>query len=213
MQEFQEQVERFETEPVVGLQQAQVVQRREEGLTNKSVSSATKTTSDIIKENVFTYFNGIFLILAILLIAVGSFRDLTFLIVITANSVIGIIQELHAKRVLDDLTLVGRAKVTAVRDGVRVEVDSEELVLDDMVILSAGCQIPADAIVQRGSVSVNESLLTGESDEIVKRPGDELLSGSFIVSGECIARLEQVGTDSYSLRCRRPNPKRANSQR
>ncbi len=197
MQEFQEQVERFETEPVVGLQQAQVVQRREEGLTNKSVSSATKTTSDIIKENVFTYFNGIFLILAILLIAVGSFRDLTFLIVITANSVIGIIQELHAKRVLDDLTLVGRAKVTAVRDGVRVEVDSEELVLDDMVILSAGCQIPADAIVQRGSVSVNESLLTGESDEIVKRPGDELLSGSFIVSGECIARLEQVGADSY----------------
>lgn len=196
MQQSGNQVERFETEAIVGLREAQVLQRQEEGLTNRSVSSATKTTSDIVKENVFTYFNGIFLILAILLITVGSFRDLTFLIVITANSVIGIIQELHAKKVLDELTLVGRAKVTALRDGVRVEVDSEELVLDDMVILSAGCQIPADAIVQRGSVSVNESLLTGESDEIVKRPGDELLSGSFIVSGECIARLDQVGADS-----------------
>lgn len=200
MRELQERTKRFETDPVVGLQQEQVLQRQEEGLVNRSVSSATKTTSDIIKENVFTYFNAIFLILAILLIAVGSFRDLTFLIVITANSVIGIIQELHAKKVLDDLSLVGRAKVTTIRDGARVEVDSEELVLDDMVILSAGCQIPADAVVQRGSVSVNESLLTGESDEIVKRPGDELLSGSFIVSGECIARLEKVGADSYISR-------------
>ena len=187
----------METDPVVGLQEQQVLQRQEEGLTNKNVASATKTTSDIIKENVFTYFNGIFLVLAILLIMVGSFRDLTFLIVITANSVIGIVQEIHAKKVLDDLSLVGRAKVTAIRNGARVELDSEELVLDDMVVLSAGCQIPADAILQRGSVSVNESLLTGESDEIVKRPGDELLSGSFIVSGECIARLDQVGADSY----------------
>lgn len=161
MQQSENQVERFVTEPVVGLREEQVLQRHAQGLTNHSVSSATKTTSDIVKENIFTYFNGIFLILAILLITVGSFRDLTFLIVITANSVIGIIQELHAKKVLDDLTLVSKAKVTALRDGVRVEVDSEELVLDDMVILSAGCQIPADAIVQRGSVSVNESLLTG----------------------------------------------------
>lgn len=197
MQQSNNQVERFVTEPIVGLREEQVLQRHAQGLTNHSVSSATKTTSDIVKENIFTYFNGIFLILAILLITVGSFRDLTFLIVITANSVIGIIQELHAKKVLDDLTLVGRAKVTALRDGVRVEVDSEELVLDDMVILSAGCQIPADAIVQRGSVSVNESLLTGESDEIIKRSGDELLSGSFIVSGECIARLDRVGAESY----------------
>lgn len=197
MQDFQNPVERVETDPVVGLHEIQVQERREAGLTNASVSSATKTTSDIIKENVFTYFNGIFLVLAILLIAVGSFRDLTFLIVITANSVIGILQELHAKKVLDELSLVGRAKVTVIRDGARVAVDSEELVLDDMVILSAGCQIPADAVVQRGSVSVNESLLTGESDEIVKRAGDELLSGSFIVSGECIARLDHVGADSY----------------
>lgn len=197
LKEIKRHVERFQTDPVVGLQEQQVQQRFAEGLVNQSVSSATKTTSDIIKENVFTYFNAIFLILAILLIAVGSFRDLTFLIVIIANAVIGIIQELHAKKVLDDLTLVGRAKVTVVRGGARVELDSEELVLDDMVLLSAGCQIPADAVVQRGSVSVNESLLTGESDEIIKRQGDELLSGSFIVSGECIARLEAVGADSY----------------
>lgn len=184
-------------DPMVGLSGQQVQERIEAGLTNKSVSPATKSTSDIIKENVFTYFNLIFLVLAILLIMVGSFRDLTFLIVITANSVIGIVQELHAKKVLDELNLVGRARVTAIRDGARVECDVEELVLDDMVILSAGCQIPADAVVERGSVSVNESLLTGESDEIVKRAGDALLSGSFIVSGECIARLEHVGADSY----------------
>lgn len=184
-------------DPMIGLTQAQVQERMETGQDNRAVSSATKTTADIIKENVFTYFNAIFLVLAILLIMVGSFRDLTFLIVITANSVIGIVQELHAKKVLDELTLVGRARVMAIRDGARVECDAEELVLGDMVILSAGCQIPADAVVERGSVSVNESLLTGESDEIIKRAGDDLLSGSFIVSGECIARLEHVGADSY----------------
>lgn len=194
------QIERFESDPMVGLTEEQVQYRQEQGLMNRSVESATKTTKDIVKENVFTYFNAIFLVLAALLITVGSFRDLTFLIVITANAVIGIIQELRAKKVLDDLTLVGRTKVQTMRDGVRVDLDSEQLVLDDMVVLAAGCQIPADAVVMRGSVSVNESLLTGESDEIVKQTGDALLSGSFIVSGTCIARLERVGADSYISR-------------
>lgn len=198
--ETKKQIERFDSDPMVGLTAGQVKLRQEQRLTNHSVESATKTTGDIVKENVFTYFNAIFLILAILLIAVGSFRDLTFLLVITANAVIGIIQELHAKKVLDDLTLVGRTKVQTMRDGVRVDLDSEQLVLDDMVILGAGAQIPADAVVMRGSVSVNESLLTGESDEIVKQTGDALLSGSFIVSGTCIARLERVGADSYISR-------------
>ena len=194
------QIERFESDPMVGLTEEQVQYRQEQGLMNRSVESATKTTKDIVKENVFTYFNAIFLVLAALLITVGSFRDLTFLIVITANAVIGIIQELRAKKVLDDLTLVGRTKVQTMRDGMRVDLDSEQLVLDDMVVLAAGCQIPADAVVMRGSVSVNESLLTGESDEIVKQTGDALLSGSFIVSGTCIARLERVGADSYISR-------------
>lgn len=198
--ETEKQIERFDSDPMAGLTAGQVKLRQEQRLTNHSVESATKTTGDIVKENVFTYFNAIFLILAILLIAVGSFRDLTFLLVITANAVIGIIQELHAKKVLDDLTLVGRTKVQTMRDGVRVDLDSEQLVLDDMVILGAGAQIPADAVVMRGSVSVNESLLTGESDEIVKQTGDALLSGSFIVSGTCIARLERVGADSYISR-------------
>ena len=198
--ETEKQIERFDSDPMAGLTAGQVKLRQEQRLTNHSVESATKTTGDIVKENVFTYFNAIFLILAILLIAVGSFRDLTFLLVITANAVIGIIQELHAKKVLDDLALVGRTKVQTMRDGVRVDLDSEQLVLDDMVILGAGAQIPADAVVMRGSVSVNESLLTGESDEIVKQTGDALLSGSFIVSGTCIARLERVGADSYISR-------------
>ncbi len=197
MQEERQAAERFAVDPQVGLHEKQVTERREQGLTNRHVSSATKTTGDIIRENVFTYFNAIFLILAVLLIMVGSLRDLTFLIVIISNACIGIFQELRAKKVLDELTLVSRAKVKTLRDGVRVEMDSEKLVRDDMVILSAGVQIPADAVVERGSLSVNESLLTGESDEVVKRAGDELLSGSFIVSGECIARLTQVGASSY----------------
>jgi cation-transporting ATPase E len=200
MKGLQRRVKPFDCDPTNGLSQEQVRMRQEQGLVNKSVSSATKTTKDIIKENVFTYFNAIFLILAILLISVGSFRDLTFLFVIIANSGIGIVQELRAKKTLDELTLVSRSKVRVLRDGVCVSVDSEELVLDDHVILSAGAQIPADAIVQWGNVSVNESLLTGESDEIAKGPGAALLSGSFIVSGECVARLEAVGESSYISR-------------
>lgn len=197
MQEERRSAEQAAVDPVVGLNEAQVTERRAQGLTNENVSSATKTTRDIIRENVFTYFNAIFLILAALLVMVGSFRDLTFLIVITSNACIGIWQELRSKKVLDALNLMSRAKVTAVRDGVRTELESEELVQDDVIVLAAGAQIPADAVVERGGVAVNESLLTGESDEIVKRRGDALLSGSFIVSGECLARLTQVGASSY----------------
>ncbi len=191
------QVERFEPQPTAGLNEQQLRLRQAQGLTNKSVASATKTTGDIIKENVFTYFNAIFIVLAILLMVVGSFRDLTFMIVITSNAVIGIVQELRAKKVLDELSLIGRAKVCVIRSGEKIQLDSEELVLDDCVRLEAGAQIPADATLLRGSVSVNEALLTGEADEVVKHVGDELLSGSFIVSGSCIARLEHVGADSY----------------
>ncbi len=197
MQEEGQTPECFAADPAAGLSEAQAAERRAQGLTNKSVSSATKTTGDIIKENVFTYFNGIFLMLAVLLIMAGSFRDLTFLIVITSNACIGIFQELRSKKVLDKLNLMSRAKVTVLRDGAKTELDCEELVLDDLVILSAGAQIPADAVVERGRVFVNEALLTGEADEIVKCAGDGLLSGSFIVSGECIARLTQVGGESY----------------
>ena len=152
---------------------------------------------EIIHENVFTYFNLVFTVLAVLLCLVGSFRNLTFMPVIIINTLIGIVQEIRAKHVLEKLNMLNAPHALVVREGQVTSVDSEDLVLDDIVIFKAGNQICADAQVVFGEVRVNESLLTGESDEIVKKPGDHLMSGSFVVAGECRARLEQVGADSY----------------
>ena len=180
-----------------GLTGQQAQEHRLHGWTNRSVEPPSKTTKEIIHENVFTYFNLIFVILAVLLVLVGSFRDLTFLPVIVANTLIGIVQEIRAKQVLDKLTMLNAPHATVVRDGKKSVIDAEELVLDDIVIFKAGAQVCADAVVSAGEVQVNESLLTGEADEITKRKGDTLMSGSFIVSGQCHARLDKVGEDSY----------------
>lgn len=188
---------RYNPEYKKGLTGQQVQEHRLHGWINRSVEPPSKTTKEIIHENVFTYFNLIFAILAVLLILVGSFRDLTFLPVIIANTLIGIVQEIRAKQVLDKLTMLNAPHATVVRDGKKSVIDAEELVLDDIVIFKAGNQVCADAVVSAGEVQVNESLLTGESDEITKRRGDKLMSGSFIVSGQCHARLDRVGEDSY----------------
>ena len=180
-----------------GLTSQQVQEHRLHGWTNRSVDPPSKTTKEIVHENIFTYFNLIFAVLAVLLILVGSFRDLTFLPVIIANTLIGIIQEVRAKQVLDKLTMLNAPHAMVVRDGKKAMIDAEELVLDDIVIFKAGNQVCADAVVSSGEVQVNESLLTGEADEITKRKGDKLMSGSFIVSGQCHARLDRVGEDSY----------------
>lgn len=202
---IEEQTEAVVVEPLVrvkpslskGLSDEAVKNRIENGAVNIPVKTDDLTLKDIVKENVFTYFNLIFLIIAILLIVVGSFRDLTFLPVIISNACIGIIQEWRSKVTLDKLTILSAPKTKVLRSGKEVILPADELVLDDLVIFEAGNQIPADAIVQEGEVQVNESLLTGEADEISKKPGDELLSGSFIVSGWCKARLDRVGEDSY----------------
>ena len=188
---------RYEPEYKKGLTSQQVQEHRLHGWVNRSVEPPSKTTKEIIHENIFTYFNLIFAILAVLLILVGSFRDLTFLPVIIANTLIGIVQEIRAKQVLDKLTMLNAPHATVVRDGKKSVIDAEELVLDDIVIFKAGNQVCADAVVSAGEVQVNESLLTGEADEITKRRGDKLMSGSFIVSGQCHARLDRVGEDSY----------------
>lgn len=192
--------DRVTPDPEIGLTGAQVQERMAAGLNNIPVASPSKTVRQIIVSNVFTYFNLIFFILAILLIIAGSFRDLLFLPVIISNIAIGTIQEIHSKRTLDRLNLLAAPKATVVRETVESEVALSDLVLDDIVIFSAGNQIPADAVVVEGSVNVNESLITGESDEIVKAVGAELLSGSFVVSGKCYARLTHVGADSYVSR-------------
>ena len=201
--EIEEEIEkripttRYNPDYKVGLTAQQVQEHRLHGWVNRAVDPPSKTTKEIIHENVFTYFNLIFLVLAILLCLVGSFRDLTFLPVIIANTLIGIIQEVRAKKVLDNLTMLNAPKATVVRDGKRSSIDAEELVVDDIVIFKAGAQVCADAQVCAGEVQVNESLLTGESDEITKHAGDQLMSGSFIISGQCHARLDKVGEDSY----------------
>lgn len=191
---------RYRPDHQTGLTAQQVQEHRMHGWTNQPVDPPSKTTKEIIKENVFTYFNLIFLVLAVLLCLVGSFRDLTFLPVIVLNTLIGIIQETRAKKVLDNLTMLNAPHAMVIRDGKKSQINAEDLVVDDIVIFEAGNQVCADAEVCAGEVQVNESLLTGESDEITKRKGDQLMSGSFIVSGQCHARLDKVGADSYISR-------------
>ena len=181
-----------------GLSASEAEQLAAAGKANVVPNTGQKTTWQIIRDNIFTYFNLIFAVLAGLLIATGNFRNLTFLPVVIANMLIGIVQQLRSKKVLDELTVLSAAKCAVLRDGKVIEVPVDTLVLGDVIFLDEGKQIPADAEVLEGTVSVNESLLTGESDEIEKKPGAELMSGSFTVSGRCYARLTKVGADSYA---------------
>lgn len=180
-----------------GLSKEEVEERFIEGFVNKTDISTEKSAKEIVKSNVFTYFNFIFLVITILLCVVGSFRNLTFLPIIIGNTLIGIIQELRAKKVLDKMSLLNAPHAIVIRDGEQKKILSERLVKDDVILLTAGTQICADAVVLEGTIQVNESLLTGEADEIEKTPGSKLMSGSFVVSGECYARLERVGKHSY----------------
>ena len=180
-----------------GLTDEEVRQRVEEGLTNRADISTDKTTKEIVISNVFTYFNLIFLVITILLIMVGSFRNLTFLPIIIGNTVIGIVQEIRAKKTLEKMSLLNAPRADVIRNGSVKQISTEELVKDDVILLTAGKQICADAVVISGNIQVNESLLTGEADEVEKTEGSTLMSGSFVVSGECYARLEKVGNESY----------------
>lgn len=192
------EVVRYTPSPERGLTAEQVTGRTEAGLTNAAVEKTTKSTSKIILSNTFTYFNMIFFALAAVLLFEQSYNNLTFLVVVFVNTVIGIVQELRAKKTLEKLSLISAPLTKVIRDGHEESVTSESLVLDDIVIFEAGNQITADAVICDGELNVNEALVTGESDEIKKRAGDALLSGSFVVSGRCRARLEKVGHDSFA---------------
>lgn len=183
-----------------GLSLSEVEKRTEEGRVNIPVTSSTKTVKKIVQENVFTYFNFIFLFIAAVLIAVGSYKELTFLLVIAANTAIGIVQELLSKKKLDKLTLLAREEVQTVREGKLIKVPADELVEGDLVYFSGGDQVCADSEILEGEIQVNEALVTGEAEEIGKKRGDELLSGSFVVSGECYGRLTRVGEASYGAK-------------
>lgn len=182
---------------IMGLNENEVAARVNAGLVNKADISTDKSVKEIIRSNTLTYFNLIFFIIAVLLCVVGSFRNLTFLPVVIGNSLIGIFQEIRAKKTLEKMSILNAPHAVAVRSGRQVKISTDELVKDDVVVFSAGDQICADAVVISGNIKVNEALLTGESDEIEKVGGSSLMSGSFVVSGQCCARLVNVGEEAY----------------
>jgi len=187
----------FDVDARRGLSEEQARKLKYVGLANTAVKPPSKSIKKIIATNTFTYFNFVFLALAIILCCVHSYRDITFLPVIFFNTLIGIVQEVRAKITLDRLNMLNAPTASVIRDGRERTIDAEWLVLNDVVVFRAGNQIPADAEILSGEVAVNESLLTGEADEIKKTAGSKLLSGSFIVSGECRAKLTAVGAHSY----------------
>lgn len=183
-----------------GLTSIQAQQQKEQGNINLIPEQSDRSVKQIIRSNLCTYFNLIFLIISILLILAGSFRSLTFLPVVIANTVIGIFQQLRSKKVLDALSVLDKTNYTVIRDQKEIILPSDELVLNDIVFVKSGQQIPADGIVMDGKADVNESLLTGEADEIEKIAGSELKSGSFVVSGEVYMKLTSVGVNSYACK-------------
>ena len=191
-------MERFSPDFMQGLSAAQVQQRREAGLTNAQLPHITKTTGRILRDNLMTFFNFINLVLFVALLLVESYANTLFMGVVLSNLLIGTIQELRAKRAVERLSVLHAPRTRVVREGMEQEIKSDELVLDDIMLLSLGSQVPADAIVREGAVEADESLLTGESNAIKKMPGNTLLSGSFVISGSCRAQAVRVGEDSYA---------------
>ena len=190
----------LEADAETGLSAAQAQERLDGGWGNAPVESPGASVREIIAKNVFTYFNFLFFLLAGCVIAVRQWLNLTFLGPVFCNMFIGIVQDLRVKKKVDGLKIMAAPKCRAVRDGQTVELDAAQLVRDDIAVFSPGDQIPADAVVAAGECRVNEALVTGEADEIRKAPGDTLLSGSFLVSGMCRARLTAVGADSFVSR-------------
>lgn len=197
-------VKRYDTDPENGLPTDVVNERELEGLTNTIVRKTSKSIGKIIFSNVFTFFNMLILLIAVALITVGimyknfhTFTDLVFFLIVIVNTIIGIIQEINAKNTIDKLSLISAPTAMVIRNGVEKEISIDMVVLDDLLSLSNGDQICSDSIVVSGSIEVNESLLTGESNSILKNPGDQLYSGSFVVAGACHARVDKIGADNY----------------
>ncbi len=191
----------FSAECSSGLSQAQVDQRMAQGLSNRVTAKQGRTEGEIILRNCLTFFNLVFIALAVFLLLSGSsVMNMTFMVIVVINTVIGCVQEIRAKRAVDKLTLVAAQTVKTLRDGQWTTVRSDLLVQDDLVEFAAGDQICADAILRSGSVQVNESLITGEADAVQKQPGDSLKSGSFVVAGRGCAQLTQVGDNAFAAR-------------
>lgn len=194
-------------ETIKGLTHEEVEEKIKQGKPNKVKIKTNESILKILRKNIFTYFNFIFLILTILLITSHSYRNLTFLGIIITNILIGIIQQIRSKITLDQLSLLDKNKYTVIRDGKEEEIDSDNLVEGDFIILEAGKQIPADAEVVSGKIYVNESLLTGEQNEIEKSINSNLMSGSFVISGRAVVKLTNVGDESFSAKIMKESKK------
>lgn len=183
---------------MTGLTNEQVQQRIEEGKINVNENPNTRSYKQIVRENVLTFFNFLNLALMIMVLLVGSYKNSMFMGIIVINTVIGIVQEVRAKKTLDKLAILTESKAVVLREGKKWSISTEKLVMDDILYLKTGDQIPADSKVLEGSIEVNESLLTGESDNLQKNEGDELFSGSFVTSGEAWCQIIHVGKDNYA---------------
>ncbi len=192
------QIDRISADHTQGLTQAQVDQRVQDKLINYDVSLPTKSIKKIILENSLTLFNILNVALAVAVLLVGSFRNVLFMGIVLCNTGIGIFQEIRAKKAVDKLSIVKKAKITVIRDGLEQEININDIVLDDIIRFRGGNQIPCDCVVVDGGCDVNESLVTGESNNISKKVGDELLSGSYIVSGNVYARAERIAEDCFA---------------
>lgn len=200
--------EKFVTDPHNGLAQKDVENRIAEGKVNGDTNVKTKTVAQILRENIVTFFNFVFIVLALLIFffvdagesLLSIFGNFGFMLLIIFNALVGIFQEVRAKRTIDKLSLISAPKAIVIRDGEEKEIAVKDIVLDDLTVLSTGSQICADAVVVEGSIEVNESLITGEPDAILKNKGDEIMSGSFVVSGSAKAQVEHVGIDNFATK-------------
>ena len=183
---------------ITGLSSVEVEERVKAGKVNTDAGLKTRSIKRICYDNIFTLFNAVNVVLAIIVALTGSYKNMLFMGVIICNTAIGIIQEIRSKKTTDKLTIVAKAKVKALRDGKTVEINSDEIVEDDIIELGRGDQVPADCIVVEGFCDCNESLLTGESDLIAKQKDSKLMSGSFINSGKVYAKVTHVGAASYA---------------
>ena len=183
-----------------GLSAAEVAERTARGEVNVDAGVRTRSVRQIVRENTLTLFNAINAILAVFVLVTGSYKNMLFMVVIVCNTLIGIVQEIRSKRTTDRLSIVASSKASVLRDGALVELPLDALVRDDIIELGRGDQIPADSVVVKGSCDVNESLLTGESTLVKKRPGDELMSGSYLNAGTVRARVVHVGAENYAAK-------------
>ena len=189
---------RYQPNPKIGLNKEQVEKRKQEDLWNKDTSVPTKSIKRILYDNFFTLFNFLNLFLAIAIFITGSYKNMLFLFIVIFNTAISTIQEIHSKRIVDKLSVMASSKVKVIREGKKEERAIHEIVLDDIIEFHTGNQIPTDSILLEGEVLVNESFITGEPDTIEKKAGDMLMSGSYIVSGKCVAKVEHIGEDNFT---------------